>query len=484
MGRVRAFVFSFQTKLVLAMTGVILIAIFVAGAVVVTRSREDREQRALERVAAQSPIVYQEALRALESRDEEEPFYETLEEIASDQSVRIFIVSATDVVLYDTGGRLVGKEMEIPATRFKDYKTGFVAWEASDSSEEPDLVFLSASARQQPFDGVRVSGQDVDPFRIVLGVEQDTIADAWLSVLPSLMVAALVAVPLSTLAALVLARQVAHPVKRLTAASEAMAGGDFSQRVAVGRDDEVGRLARAFTRMAERVGQRDQQMRALLANVSHDLKTPMTSITGYAQALADGTADDEDVPHIGQVIGDEANHVNALLADLLYLGELDAGQVITRREDIELDEIVARCVRRIEPIAQEKGIEIGVDIQPNLTVHEADPDKVERALTNVLDNAAKFAPAHGEITVVARRDNGVRPERVVATVTNSGSSIAPEDLPKIFDRFFRGDRARRSAEGSGLGLSIARELVELNGGTIAASNEPAGAVTFTVSFPA
>src|SRR6185295_10339270 len=155
------------------------------------------------------------------------------------------------------------------------------------------------------------------PFRIVLAVKSDTIGSAWVGLLPGLGLAALIAVPLAMLAAIVLARQVAHPVRRLTAASEAMAHGDFSQRVEINRDDEVGRLARSFTSMAERVGERDVQMRALIANVSHDLKTPMTSITGYAQALTDGTADAGDVTRIGAVIQDEAEHVNTLLGDLL-----------------------------------------------------------------------------------------------------------------------------------------------------------------------
>jgi signal transduction histidine kinase len=321
------------------------------------------------------------------------------------------------------------------------------------------------------------------PFRIILAVQSDTIAEAWQSVLPSLLIAAMIAIPLALVAAIALAGQVSTPVRRLTAASEAMALGDFSQRVEVHRDDEVGRLARAFTAMAQRVGLRDQQMRALLANVSHDLKTPMTSITGYAQALVDGTADDEDVRHIGQILGEEAHHVNALLSDLLYLGEIDAGQVITKREDVDLDDVLGRCIRRIEPAARAKAIEVRADLEAGLLLRDTDPDKLERALTNILDNAAKFTPPEGEITVTARRETARQSSPVVCTVTNSGSSIAEDDLDRIFDRFFRGDRARRTATGSGLGLAIARELVELNHGSIAGANQAGGGVTFTLTFP-
>jgi two-component system sensor histidine kinase BaeS len=234
--------------------------------------------------------------------------------------------------------------------------------------------------------------------------------------------------------------------------------------------------------MAERIGERDSQMRALLANVSHDLKTPMTSITGYAQSLSDGTAAPEDAPRIAAVIRQEAEHVNSLLGDLLYLAEIDAGQVIARREDTSLDELVARCVRRIEPVARAHDIDLAVDVSPDAVMRDVDPDKLERALTNVLANAAKFTPDGGDITVRGWSENGSGPAVVRCAVTNSGSSISADDLPRVFDRFFRGDRARRTASGSGLGLSITRELVELNGGTVDARSGEEG-VTFTVSLP-
>jgi signal transduction histidine kinase len=334
---------------------------------------------------------------------------------------------------------------------------------------------VSASSRFQ------IGGREL-PFHIIVAVESATVAGAWLDLLPSLLLAGVIAVPLAWLAGFALARQVSKPVARLTAASEAIARGDFTQRVEVNRDDEVGRLARAFTSMAQRVGERDSQMRALLANVSHDLKTPMTSITGYAQALGDGTAAPGEARRIGEIIQGEAQHVNTLLADLLYLAEIDAGQVITRSEDAHLGEIAERCVRRIDPAVQAKHLDVHLDVPADAVGRGVDPDKVERALTNVIDNAAKFAPQGGEITVAAHRTNGARPA-VVCVVSNTGSAIPEADLPRIFDRFFRSDRARRSAAGSGLGLAIARELVELSGGTIAARNEPSG-VAFELRLPA
>ncbi|HYM14928.1 MAG TPA: HAMP domain-containing sensor histidine kinase [Dehalococcoidia bacterium] len=478
--RLRGFVFSFQTKLVLAMAGVMLLALLLAGAVFVARTRHERREQALDRVAAASPAIYQQAFFALVQQDQsnQQSFSNALDALAKEQDVRILLVDNTSVVLHDTGAALGGTLIQIPRSTPGDLQRGYVAWEPAGAFPEHNLTLVAASGHI-----VTSTGRPL-PFRIILAVKTDTLASAWLGVLPGLGLAGLIAMPLALLATLALARQVAQPVRKLTAASEAMARGDFDQRVEVSREDEVGRLARSFTVMAEHVGERESQMRALLANVSHDLKTPMTSITGYAQALKDGTADAGDVAHIAEVITEEAQHVNALLGDLLYLGEIDAGEVVTRHEDAPLEGLVSRCVRRIEPRTRAKAIAVTVDLSEDTTMSGVDPDKLERALTNVLDNAAKFTPEGGTIAVRGWRENGSSPPRVVCAVTNSGTSINPDDLPRVFDRFFRGDRARRTASGSGLGLAITRQLVELNGGTVEATNDPAGGVTFRLALPA
>jgi signal transduction histidine kinase len=477
MSDLRPFLFSFQTKLVLALTAVIVLAIFLAGAVFVVETREERRQQALDRVAAASPRIYQRALVALlPAQQRTESFNDAIDEIAREQDVRILLVSSDSMVIHDTADDLVGAGIEFPSATPADIRRGFIAWEPAGEFPQAGLTLVSASQR------FMATSPELS-FSIVLAVETDTLAAAWRDVLPSLLLAAMVALIPAMLVAFALARQVAHPVRRLTAASEAMAGGDFDQRVEVERDDEVGRLAQSFSAMAQRVGQRDTQMRALLANVSHDLKTPMTSITGYAQALADGTAEDGDAVRIGGVIRDEAAHVNQMLADLLYLGEIDAGQVLTQRGDMPLADLVERSLRHVTPAIEAKGIDVTLDLAPDTVLHDVDGDKLERALTNVLENAAKFTPQDGRIAVHGWREDRAAPPEVRCAVSNSGSSIAESDLPRVFDRFFRGDRARRTASGNGLGLAIARELVELNGGVIEARNETPDGVTFTVSLP-
>lgn len=473
----RARIFSLQTKLLLALSAVIMLSLAVAGAVFVVQDRDNRRDQALSRVAGASPAIYQQALVAVfadQSPGEDESFVEDLKMLADDQDVRILIVTRDGEVLFDTEERLGGENVEIPSAEYRDFQRGFVSWDPPADFPEKNLTFISAPSR------LTINGGREVPFRIVLAVRSNTIADAWRGVLPGLGLAAVVAIPVAALAAAGIARQVAQPVERLTEASSAMARGDFDQRVEINRDDEIGRLARSFSTMAERVGERDTQMRELLANVSHDLKTPMTSITGYAQSLGDGTAGPEDVARIAGIIQEEAEHVNAMLADLLYLGEIDAGQTLMHRADAPLDDIVARCLRRIEPVAHARGIAIDGTGEGDITLHNVDAEKVERALTNVLANAAKFTPPGGRIEVAAAR-NGTG---AVVTVANTSDPIADEDLARLFDRFFRGDRARRTSSGSGLGLAITRELIELNDGTIAARNTDDGRVAFDIRLPA
>jgi signal transduction histidine kinase len=254
-----------------------------------------------------------------------------------------------------------------------------------------------------------------------------------------------------------------------------MATGNFDQRVEVARNDEVGRLAQAFTAMAERVGERDLQMRALVANVSHDLKTPMTSIMGYAQALQDGLIEPERIPHVAGVIHDQAATTNLLLTDLLFLSEVDAGQALPSKQNAAAARLAQNAVERMQAAADQKGVGLALTADEG-TCAAVDVEKLTRALANVIDNAIRFSPAGATVYVTAALDGDL----VRFDVANNGPQIAADELPLIFDRFYRGDT---TSPGHGLGLAIAREAVELSGGRIEARNTPLG-VAVTIVVPA
>jgi signal transduction histidine kinase len=221
--------------------------------------------------------------------------------------------------------------------------------------------------------------------------------------------------------------------------------------------------------MATRVGEANQEMRMLVANVSHDVKTPLTSILGFAQALQAGVVQGEaESKRVGGVIHEEAERLARRLNDLVYLSELESGQAVLQRDEVDLETLVDSMLTRMTSVAERKGVGVSTALAKGVTL-SADRAKLERALENLLDNACKFTPPGGEIHVRTLLAPG-EPEAACFEIGNTAPDVEPEEIPRLFERFYRRDRAGtgRSA-GTGLGLTIARDLIELHGGTLEAS---------------
>jgi signal transduction histidine kinase len=295
-----------------------------------------------------------------------------------------------------------------------------------------------------------------------MAVSEDTIARAWLDLLPWLALAAVIAMPFAIGCAIIIARNITRPLSKLTLAADQMAGGRFDIDVPTGRHDEVGQLSRAFSTMATNVGEAHMQMRALVANVSHDMRTPLTSILGFAQALRGGVINGEaDSKHAGDVIYDEVTKLSERLNDLLLLSEIEAGQALLQREQVDVSALVASAIDRIGGL-EERSVTLSRDLAPDVHAF-ADRTKLERAVENLLDNARKFTPSGGEIDVRTFLEGS----DACIEMTNTVSDLGVDDLPRLFERFYRRDAARTGkSAGSGLGLPIARELTELHGGTL------------------
>ena len=482
--RLRPGLFSLQTRLVIAMTSLILLGVVATGVVFVLRNRGDSERRELQSIAASAPSIFQRAapfdiVTTNADGNTAVSFSSRVDRIASERGLRILLVDDTGTVLHDSADSLQGTIVSYPAPDSADLQRGYVAW--APGSPAPNFTFVASAG--EPLDGSMGApmpfavpiGTDpgARPFGMVLGVETARIENAWLNALPGVGIAAVIVTPFAVILAVLLARQIARPVHQLTAASEAMARGDFDQRVEVGnREDEVGRLAQAFSVMAERVGERDAQMRALIANVSHDLKTPMTSIIGYAQALRDGVADTEKA---ADTIQRQANLAHDLLSDLLFLSEIDSGQSIRVATVCPVSEIVDATLLRVRAVADAKGIELSVEAGENATV-SVDTEGMVRALSNVLANAVRFSEPGSAVEIEVTQTNG----EVVISVQNEGPQVDEADLPYVFERFYRG---RDQTGGHGLGLAIAREAVEMNAGHIELVNWSDG-VRASINLPA
>ncbi|HWE23477.1 MAG TPA: HAMP domain-containing sensor histidine kinase [Myxococcales bacterium] len=271
-----------------------------------------------------------------------------------------------------------------------------------------------------------------------------------------------------------LSRSITRPIERLTAAAEAFGRGDLSARSGVHSDDEVGKLARSFDEMAARIQATRRAEKELLANVSHELRTPLARIH-VALELIQGR--DDDMRRRLANVGDELDELERLIADILTTSRLELAQAPLQRAPVSAARLIEKGRQRV--LALEPDRPVQSDVQPGLTVL-ADEGLLSRALDNVLDNARKYGGGpRAPIRVEARRENG----EVVLAVSDSGAGIPPQELELIFDPFYRGSTARTRESGFGLGLSLARRVVEAHGGKIRASNVDGGGARIEMRLP-
>jgi two-component system, OmpR family, phosphate regulon sensor histidine kinase PhoR len=223
----------------------------------------------------------------------------------------------------------------------------------------------------------------------------------------------------------------------------------------------------------------DQIRRDFVANVSHELRTPLTAIRGYVEALLDEEPDAETTRGFLEIIARHSTRMERLVKDLLRLARLDARQEVLEIAPCDARQLFEAIVTDLAPAIEAKRQEVSIDVAPDACTLEADPAKLHDVLRNLVENAVNYSPEEAQIRLEASRRNG----SLVITVADSGPGIPPEDLTRVFERFYRVDKSRSRPGGTGLGLAIVKHLVELHGGKAAADNQPSGGAVFTVTLP-
>ncbi len=275
----------------------------------------------------------------------------------------------------------------------------------------------------------------------------------------------------------------------VTRAADAVRGGDLAARASESGRDEISRLARAFNEMTARLAlareQEDQlnhMRRDLIAWVSHDLRTPLTSIRARVEALADGVVRDDEVPRYLASIRADTLALNRLIDDLFDLATADAGGLTLDLMPCEIGDLVSDTVRAMSVVAEQRGVALAGVVPEDMQPVSVSPPRIQRVLNNLIGNALAHTPAGGRIDITAERID----RNIVVSVSDTGEGISPQDLPRVFDRFYRGEQSRKRSDlggGTGLGLAISRALVEAHHGTISITSALGKGTTVRFSLP-
>lgn len=300
-------------------------------------------------------------------------------------------------------------------------------------------------------------------------------------ILSAAVISAGITVLISLLLGAVLARTLTRPLSELTAATRAMASGKLNQQVRVRSKDEIGQLAGSFNQMSSDLTHSIQMRKQMTADLAHDLRTPLSILRGYTEGLKEGRLDG--APALYDVMHGEVEHLQHLVEDLRMLSLADAGELTLNKRPVDPRALLERTGLAYFVQAEQKGIALRVDAPENLPSIHVDTGRMTQVLNNLVSNALRHTK-QGEVVLSAANENN----KVQMSVSDTGSGIAPEHLPNVFERFYRADPSRQRSESTdgdstGLGLAIAKAIVEAHGGTISVASTVGKGTTMTVELP-
>lgn len=282
-------------------------------------------------------------------------------------------------------------------------------------------------------------------------------------------ISALIAGAVSAVFIYVTSKTISKPIHEISAAAKEIANGDFEKRLSVKSRDEVGRLAESFNNMAESLDNQEKHRRDFLANISHDIRSPLTSMRGFLQAIVDGTIPPENQERYLNIILEETDRLSKLANDILDINKLQNIAVELHKTTFDLNELIRKTVLMFETRITDKQIAVNAVFEGEKTFVTADYEKIQRVVYNLLDNSVKFTNTAGSIHI----ETSVRDGKVSVKIKDTGIGIKPEDQKRVFERFYKADTSRgEDKKGSGLGLSIVKEFIKAHGGTITLKSEP------------
>lgn len=392
-----------------------------------------------------------------------------LDGFASTRNVRVMWlanIANEQIVLYDTAGKFA-TQSDIVINNEQFFSEN-LAQTLSPNSQQLYGSFTDPDGKEWLFGGITRPARLRNNVRSIFVVAEprptvslrEVLTQFSSSILPPLAQASAVGIVIALAMAAFISRSFVQPLSNLLTGVKAVTEGNYEQHVPEMGPPEVRELAAAFNVMSDEVRTTQHSQRDFLANVSHDLKTPLTSIQGYSQAIMDGAV--RDPAQAARIIYDESGRLNRLVVELTDLIRMQAGGMSMKMTSLDLNVIATSLAERLDVVAQKKNVTVSTQLTPDLPHITGDGDRLAQVMTNLLSNAIKFTPAGG--TIIIKTD--LTATGVALTVADSGIGIPRSDLPRIFERFYQVDKARGPQRGTGLGLAITQEIVHAHGGTI------------------
>ncbi len=469
---------SLRTRLILSYVLIIVLCLGIVATSLVVLLGDQINRLAMARLADTALPIYVQFRAAARGQVPLNQAWTNLQEMSQETGTYIFLLDPEDTVIKqaipEDSSWIPPSKLEItkpPVPRPTPYRGTYIA---------PDgerFIFVA-----QPVAGLfRLPNppNPPNPETLVLAVPRSQALAIWADLAKPFLWAGLAGLAVSILIAVVLARSVYIPIRRVTNAAEEIARGNYEQQVPVAGPKEVKGLATSFNQMSKQVKHSQQMLRDFVADVSHELRSPLTSIKGFAQAMVDGTAKGKEAQlKAATVIEDESKRMMRLVEELLEFSRLESGQITMVKEPVDLKELLQQCYEIFLMHAEEKGVNLKKDIVP-LPPIIGDIDRLEQVFSNLLDNALKHTPSGGDINIIARHPN---PNFAEISITDTGPGIPAEQMRHVFERFYRADPSAGKA-GAGLGLAIARQIVLAHRGDIMAKSTLGKGTEFVVRLP-
>ncbi len=466
---------SLRSRLILSYILIIILCLGIVATSLLVLLQDYRDRLAMARLGDVATPIYLQFRALARGQITLSQVWTNIEELSQETGIHIFLLDSQNIIIRQaipqesTWAPSVKLEIKKPPlNRPGPYRGTYT------TPDGERFIFVA-----HPLIGAPKPPNPTTPATLVLAIPRKAALGIWADFAKPFLWAGLIALGVSILIAFLLARSVYVPIRRVTNAAEEIAQGNYEQEVSVAGPKEVKGLATSFNQMAKQVKQSQQMLRDFVADVSHELRSPLTSIKGFAQAILDGTAKDKEAQlKAASVIEDESKRMMRLVEELLEFSRLESGQITMVREPVDLKELLGQCHEIFLLRAEEKDIRLRTAIE-SLPPVIGDIDRLEQVFSNLLDNALKHTPTGGEVSITARQPH---PNFVEIAVTDTGPGIPAEQLWHVFERFYRADPSGGKA-GAGLGLAIARQIVRAHGGDINVKSRLGEGTEFLVRLP-